>query len=472
MKNVSLLSEEVNGRGSFKLIGPDGRRLEGFDAFASSLSERPYNTRRTYCYALASFFDFALEASVHGCDKHVTKQRTLDCLIAYREYLLFGQRSGNDLARRVDSTMPSPMVSPRTCETMHAGLQRFLELSDTARSHAAQLQEHGFLEDSIDPDDLLPSGTHETSHWVRQAMAKNSMLAGVMRGGPKVLRAAKLAVRSGATQRPFKKPFPFQHATAFIESLPTARDRAMYSLIAASGGRISECLQLLWEDVGRSDGSIRLVDFRRRENHSSYLALSAAERDRLAWKGRVTEGTLMLEPFASMFFEALETYVRTEYVAHGRHDFVFQYIDGHRRGQPYFLCASSTRAEAFERTVRRTMSSDEGDGLSVHSMRHMYGTYVLNYLPRIDGTYGLPIGMVKVLMGHASISATEQYARHDLDLIEAELAYGNELALGAAPKSLNEMKLEALQARVARLETDIARDNAVRYAQAGVAAPC
>jgi integrase len=137
---------------------------------------------------------------------------------------------------------------------------------------------------------------------------------------------------------------------------------------------------------------------------------------------------------------------------------VIQYLEGQDRGRPYFLCADSTRSQAFAQAVARTVPSDAADGLSVHSLRHMYGTYLLNYLPRSDGTYGLPIGLVKQLMGHASISSTSVYARHDLDLIEAELEYANSLVLGGTTKSFNEMKLQALQGKVAQVEAAITNE--------------
>jgi integrase len=474
MKNVSILPEVTKGRTSFKLLGPDGIRIVAFDAYANSLLERPYHTRRTYCYAVAAFFDYAIEASTHWADDDTGHFRlqALECLTAYREYLVFGGKSGHPLAQRVNSTLPSPLVKPSTCETMHAGLKRFLELSATMRAHASELCEHGLLSGRIDSNPLLLAPTRAPSSFELQAMRTNSMLSGVISGGPRILRAARLAARPPATQHAGKTPFPFQYAVAFLESLPSARDRALYALSAACGCRISEALQLLWPDVGATERSVRLVDFRRRENDPSYLALTPLERDRLAWKGRVSELTLMLEPFESLFFEALEEYLGAEYMPHGRHQFVFQYCRGPRRGDPYFLCADSTRAQSFRQTLRKTVPSKYAEGISVHSFRHMYGTYLLNYLPRADGSYGLPIALVKILMGHANIASTEVYARRDIDLVEADLAYANELVFGRTPKSLNELRADVLLAKLASIEAAIASEHLVEDNKQDKASTC
>ena len=65
MKNVSLIQDVVNGKNSFGLLGPDGRRSASFDAFAKTLLNEPYNTRATYCRGLAAFYDYLIEASCH-----------------------------------------------------------------------------------------------------------------------------------------------------------------------------------------------------------------------------------------------------------------------------------------------------------------------------------------------------------------------------------------------------------------------
>lgn len=460
LKNVSLLSIEVDGRKSFALLDSDGRRVASFDAFAKSIVRNPVNTRTTYCRNLARFFDYFIEATKHLAYDAVTPTRDelVNVLSTYREYLIYGARSGNQLARDVSSTLPSPMVTAASCDLMHAPVRRFIELSETLRKHLEELARHGFVTSTLDPIPLLPGvGARPIKRYQKAALLSSSMLAGVISGGPRLLKEAALPSVGGAAPYDEKRAFPFDAAVALIEGMPSWRDKALYSFCAASGCRISEALQLLWEDIRPADGTVKLIAPNRRANDKSYLALELLERDKLVWKGRATQATLLIEPFASIFFEALEKYVRFEYMPHGLHQFVFQYRRKGMEGRPYFLSSPSTRNEVFQTAVAGCIPLErDREGLGVHSLRHLYGTYLLNYFPRVDGSYGLPIGLVKHLMGHNSVTSTERYAHHDTDLLHTELAFANAMVFGSGSvKSLNQMKRDALQARLAKVELAI-----------------
>lgn len=467
LKNVSLIDVRVDGKKSYGLLDPNGRRISAFDAFAKTLIRGPFNTRTAYCRNLARFFDYLIEAAAHITPDGtaLTRDDLVEVLEAYREYLVYGGRSGNRLACAVHSTLASPMVSAATCELMHAPVRRFIELSEALRKHLEQLQRHGLTTSAVDPLPLLPAPTKRrpSVHEV-QALRVRSMLAGVISGGPKLLTDAVLPTVKGAAPYDEKRAFPFDAVVDLLNAMPSWRDKALYSFCAASGCRISEALQVLWADVQASSGTVKLVDPARRANDASYLALEPEERDRLVWKGRATQATLLIEPFASMFFEALEQYLRLEYLPHGLHQFVFQHRRKGMEGRPYFLSAASSRNEIFQVAIEACIAN-EGDrtGLGVHSLRHMYGTYCLNYFPRSDGSYGLPMGLVKQLMGHKSITSTERYARHDVELLQAELAFANAMVFGnGSVKSVNQMKRDALQAKLLTVQRAIEDEEAAK----------
>lgn len=467
MRNVSLVDVKVDGRQSFGLLDPDGRRIAAFDVFANSLLRNPLNTRKSYCRSLAKFFDYLIEATRHlayTAETRLSRDDLVNVLEAYREYLVYGGESGNQLARDVNSTLPSPRVSTASCEVMHAPLRRFIDLSETLRQHLEELELHGLLSSRVDPNPLFPGVTkRELSKQQINALLTNSLLAGVISGGPKLIKEAALPGFGGSAPYDEKRAFPFDAAVPLINAMPSWRDKALYSFCAASGCRISEALQLLWPDIQLWGGTVKLIDPTRRANESSYLALELHERDQLVWKGRATQATLLIEPFSSMFFEALERYVREEYMPHGIHQFVFQHMHQGMEGRPYFLSAPSTRNEIFQRATATVIPDAEGRvGLGVHSLRHMYATYLVNYFPRADSTYGLPIGVVKQLMGHNSVKTTEKYARHDADLLRAELAFANAMVFGnGSSKTLNQMKRDALQAKLRIIEREIEEEHTV-----------
>lgn len=460
LRNVSLLETRLNGKQSWRLLGPDGRPVQAFDVFAKTLERRSVNTRTNYCRWLAEFFDYLFEASAWvGQDgNNVNQDILVEVIEAYDEYLVFGADSGNPIARRIDETLPSPRISKRSSSIKHAAIRNFLKLSERVRAQMLELTKIGAGQANIDEQKLL-IGIAENrvpSEFQRRALIANSMLAGVISGGPKLIEEGVLPTTAPDITYEHERAFPFDKVADVLGHLTTYRDRALYALCAASGCRISEALQLLWDDVDTKARVVRLVDPKSRPSSRSYLALAPEERDFLVWKGRTTPVTLLIDPFATMFFEALAAYMRHEYLPHARHGFVFQYTRGRDQGRPYFLAAASSRNGVLNRAIKLAgVEHITGP----HPLRHMYGTYLLNYFPRPDGTYGLPLGIVQKLMGHRQAKDTAKYARYDRDRLEAELMYANKMLFGNGKvRSVNELKRAALLSRLAEVEAQLKED--------------
>jgi integrase len=460
LRNVTLLRTQKDGKATWRLLGTNGLPLESFSAFADSLIRRhPLNTRKAYCRHLADFFDYLFEAEMavkaSNGGEPVTRIGLAEIVDGYYEYLVYGGDSGKSIARLVDKSRPSPRYTPQTSALMHAPLRKFLSLSE----HLRQELEGRFRfpnKEFIDPQPLLPSMHSNmpiTPHQ-RHAMAASSMIAGVIAGGPKLLKNTFLHTVTPQVAYEVNKAFPFDRIASFIEHQKTFRDKAIYAFLAASGCRMHECLQLLLDDIDVDAGLVYLRDPSVRANHQSYLKLQPLERDKLAWKGRTTESTMLIEPFSTIFFENLERYMAKEYIPHGLHRFMFQYLKKGQEGRPYFLSASSTRQQNFKTAVAAAGIQDCIQG--PHSLRHAYGTYLLNYFPRSNGHFGLPIAFVQQLMGHSSIKSTLKYARYDTDLIKLELNHANAMIFrGGTQKSIVEMKIEALNAQLNKLQNEL-----------------
>jgi integrase/recombinase XerD len=466
MKNVTLLGTEKDGRQSWRLLDPEGKPLAAFDAFANSLLRKhSINTRRSYCRHLAEFFDYLYEAALHleqQTDKlTIDAIQLIDIIESYDDYLVYGEISGNKIAQKVHSAMPSPHVSRSSSSTKHASIRKFLHLSERIRQQLIEFANAGLIEANLDKKPLVDGVgiKRALTSLERRAIIGTSMLAGVISGGAKLLNKTIFPTSSYHSGYSHNRAYPFDQIPALIESMPTYRDKTLYALCAASGCRISEALQLLWDDVEVTNRSICLIDPKSRPNHTSYQALNQKQRDSLVWKGRATEKTLLIEPYCSMFFELLQSYLKNEYIPHGQHRFVFQYDFVGHKGLPYFLSAASSRREVFLNAVKKQNLPADFVGRGPHSLRHMYGTYLLNYFPRPNGTYGLPVGVVQKLMGHSNIKSTERYARHDSDLIEAELVYANNMIFkNGQTKPLNVIKKEILLSKLLIVEEHIKQD--------------
>lgn len=458
LKNVSLLERNLHGRQSWRLLDPDGRPVLPFEVFAKTLERRSVNTRINYCRWLAEFFDYLFEASALASaeqDGSVSHDTLVEVIEAYDEYLVFGTDAGKQIARRVAETLPSPRISKQSSATKHAAIRRFLKLSERVRTQMLEMTDKGVSPVAVDEQALFTSiGERRVIRgFQRNAMVANSMLAGVISGGPKLIEEGILPTSAPDINYDQERAFPFDRVGDVIGIMTTHRDKALYAFCAASGCRISEALQLLWQDIDTVTRTVRLVDPKSRPSCLSYLALSPEQRDRLVWKGRSTPITLLIDPFATMFFEALALYLRREYIPHGKHGFVFQYLKGDNQGAPYFLAAASSRNGVLNRAIKLAgIEQIEGP----HSLRHMYGTYLLNYFPRPDGTYGLPLGLVQKLMGHRQAKDTAKYARYDRDLLEAELKYANLAVFGNGKAlSVHELKRQALLFRLSEVEAKL-----------------
>lgn len=468
LKNVSLLAELKNGRRTWKLLGPTGLPNEPFAIFVTAFArKRSRNTLEVYCRHLAQFIDYLFEAStvLHMLHGHsvLTSSGLLEIIEAYDEYLVYGEDSGNGIAQIVSRSMPSPRNNRSTSAAKHAPVRAFLKLSDKIHQQTLELVNAGLIQrqDALEP--LLdttklrvaPSATQ------RQVLIGNSVLAGVIAGGTKLVPSAMLPTVTPQATFGNSRAFPFDRIGEFIAALPAHRDKALYSLLAASGCRGHEGLQILFDDIDVAQRQVRLVDPSTRPNCRSYLYLTPDERYSLSWKGRTTEATLLIEPFVSMFFDELALYLKNEYIPHGLHRFVFQYRHPQFQGRPYFLSDSESRLEMFHKTASACEIEDSVHG--PHSLRHAYGMYLLNYFPRVDGSYGLDIGVVQQIMGHADLKSTQKYARHDYDLIETELRFANAMVYGRGiTRSLVQMKIDALNSQLLRLETQLGAEKQAR----------
>ncbi|WP_250502293.1 tyrosine-type recombinase/integrase [Caballeronia sp. AZ7_KS35] len=462
LKNVTIVPEDKDGQRSWKLLGPDGKRIAAFDAFANSLLRKcSLRTRIAYCYQLARFLDYVFEAAaLLGCAGQTIARSTLEEVIeAYDDYLVIGAASGKCIARLVDSTIPSPKSSGATSAQAHAAIRRFLKLSERVRRELSELAQP--IPENCAVDEVRLFSDIKSREVIkgpqRAALIQHSIIAGVVAGGPKFIENAIASTASAKVDYDKSRAFPFDKIGDFIRCLPSYRDKSAYSLFAASGCRGHEGRQVLFDDIDVAHAKVFLVDPASRRNHSSYLYLQPREREMLSWKGRTTHETLLIEPFATMFFENLELYLKHEYIPHGLHRFVFQYSSQQCLGRPYFLSDASGRRSIFKKAVEKVgiQTRIGGD----HSLRHAYGTYALNYFPRMNGEYGLPLAFVQQIMGHKYASNTSKYAQYDKDLLQEELKHANSVVFGEGlPKSVRELKLQALNALVAKLEQDLARE--------------
>ncbi len=466
MKNFILVEAPVTAEASHLLLHldpaiPDEQReFEPFTHYSRWLARRGYafNTDLLYSQHVARFIDYVYEVSISQFDADV--ELSISSIIySYQSFLLFGKDSSNPISARMAEQLGKEKTTSQSslAQTIEASISWFLQVCE---SHI-----------SISPDKLF-SRLYTNRPEYRQnseisAIKANSWLAGTIKDAlvaviPKRKRdtlfpRAKRRDRKNDKQAYKTVAFPIETSVPLVRqerpkrSKVFHRDMAIYALLAASGGRTSEVLQVRLIDVDVDKLAVYFRDPFSRKNPG----ITENEHRLLAWKGRETEITFLIEPFGKIFFEHLEKYLALEYNSSCGHDFLFQDIDG----RPYFTSDRSSRDKTFKSYTAKAGLPD-CKGISLHSLRHMYGTYTLNYMP-VPGqsTPGFPLTYVKILMGHSSITSTMKYARQDTDLIEAYFQHANqyvtqrgELSMHTIRQDFYTRQLEILQQEIHRIE--------------------
>ncbi len=147
--------------------------------------------------------------------------------------------------------------------------------------------------------------------------------------------------------------------------------------------------------------------------------------------------TYLFPPLRQQFFFALRRYLEDEFVPAfqpGQPQFLFQYVEHHRRGQPLVNCSDTALNKPFKAAVARAnVPLPHGKAnWTLHSLRHLYGVYMHNDYP-VDparGRFGLDVADVQMLMGHQNVSTTAKYARRKADRLMTKLQQSDEAMLG------------------------------------------
>jgi integrase len=258
------------------------------------------------------------------------------------------------------------------------------------------------------------------------------MMINVMKHHPTITAGKVLRVRGRDNSNNKDKDFPVEYISWLLDSATCARDEALWALQAGTGLRSHEAILL----------EIDQIDFDRREvavedPHNRRYASQMPQHYFARWKGRAISETYFIPLLRDRFFAALERYFRTEYMPHPNDSLVFQSLKGDHK--PYVEVSDKSRIQSFERACLRVQERIPEGGpdlteLTPHSLRHLYGTYMLNYAPVGPDSFGLRPIEVQRLMGHLKLATTLKYARQDKLALDAKIMFMNMHAMNEDPE--------------------------------------
>ena len=463
MKNFILVEAPLTSEANYLLLHLDpglpdeAREFKPFSHYTIWLARRGYapNTAKLYSEHVGRFIDYVYEASKTQFPADV--EVTIETIIySYQAYLLFGKGATNPIAHKLAESLGKEKLTSHNSlsQTIESSIHWFLQVSEA--------------KNKVVPDQLFSpfylNRTEYRSQYEISAQKANSWLAAVIRDAlngvlpkrkkDKLFPQAKRRDRKNEKQAFKTIAYPIERSVDLIRqakpnrSKTFYRDMTFYSFLAATGSRTSEALQVRMTDIDSDEFAVFLRDPFARKTPE----ITEDEYKLLSWKGRETDVTYMIEPFAGIFWEHLEKYLSLEYNSSVNHDFLFQNLDG----IPFFASDRSSREKTFKQYAKKSGLLDV-NGISPHSLRHMYGTYTLNYMP-VPGqsTPGFPITYVKILMGHASVTSTMKYAKHDTDIIDAYLAHANQYVTQRGEDSIRSIRedFHSRQLEILRNEAD------------------
>lgn len=463
--HADLLPTTRDGRRTFRLLSNDPIQNQFFDNWAYQLSRKlKYKTVRTYCYAIKVFLNYVAQMALQ--EGGLTPMLLVYALDNYESYLVFGTKSGSEKVVRAARVLGNRNLVGSSIITNLAAVNRFIAASEQLRAGLLELEAHGLItSNALSGFSLQQCVSIEAPGNVRAALRSNSWLAGCIAGGAKKIKRAGLSPASKASDIAYtdefggdELTFPIDLCMELIEKAPSLRDKLLWSLLAATGCRISEALTMLSKDIVLSTSSLEsnkvlIVDPASRHN-VLLKYLSEEQINQLPHKGRQHSETFMIEPFASIFWITLAEYKAEEREKDNnrafpaRHGFLFRNLN---TGNPIPFSYQAV-VERFQKVALEVTGKSYG----FHSLRHMYGYYLVNHCvnpnPRSNRRYGLDLHLVQKYMGHKSPDSTKRYARQDALMLQVTISAVNFSRLNGGPETVREARIAYLKNEISILE--------------------
>lgn len=446
---------------SWEVLDTFGHSIPYCTLFIRKLEGYKPATKKRYVEVLCKFIDFLYECNILGCfadeDTLPSRKRVNEAIESYIPLLLRGSEHSVDILISDEKSLESNQwkvqafrnLNLKPCkrsslDNVIAPINLFLRLSELFSLEAQDMADAlGIkLPEKYDPLINAVQGFQRISSFERAALRAASLLGGVIRMHGEIKRPAGLKSQSKKPQRDqSNKDFPVECMNDLLASATNWRDRALWTLLLASGIRKSEAMNLQWADIDYENQKVFVLDPEKRP-YGSFIPLD----DKLRYKGRYIAMTAMWDPWRTLFFKALAEYKKREWrLPSDKNQYVFQklIVEDSRVGDPLLYASDAAINQSFKQAVIKAgLQKSDIDGKydwTPHSLRHAYGVYMLNYIPISPGKFGLHEAEVQMLMGHTSILSTRKYARRKEDVLIQKLRYADQIILESMDLNINEI---------------------------------
>lgn len=446
------------------IAGPlAGQEYLAFKLFTEDLIDDglSHNSIKNYSIQGAQYLDF-METG-YAVLGEINTETTNLLTKGYYDYLIWGSQCEADHLVKIHKVKPRETVSSKSAAAYHAPIKRLINCAANTVDKLESHKVYGHtanLDRSIKLFSSFKSAARSLTHYQKKNLKNRSRLGSVMSGGPQKKQPNILGhlPKNNYDDNDVidpKKFFPLEHICSLILSAGSYRDAALWALIAASSLRPIEAIQLLREDIDLVRRKVYAIDPYNRPNiPQSYYGITQTEFLELAWKGRATKHTLLLEPYGTLFFTFLEKYWLHEYRIDTGHNFIFQDNDG----SPLYLrdygsCVLRSFHEAASIALKN-VDMCEREYLGLHSLRHSYCYYFKNFFQHTHGC-GLSNHELMMLTGHQDPKSLEKYAVLDHELLLEKITSGRNHFTHNSPRSEHELMIGFHMDRIEELRKEL-----------------
>ena len=433
MMNYTRVARLVDGVLAFSLIDDHGNAVQAFDIFVDCILREGLRlkTVETYSNHVASFLDFLTQAQVFGWP--CSEVQMIDAIKKYLPARMAGGSADGKFNLISRQVLGQSKLTKASAKSHAAAINKFLFESDQYALHVRQIESWEVGASEKAPKQLFGANIRRRSKIEVSRIYQSSMMINVMKYHPIITAEKALIVRGKDNSNNLNKDFPPEYISWLLDNATCARDEALWALQAGTGLRSHEALLLEMGQIDFDNRTVAAVDPHNRR-FASQLPTSYFKR----WKGRALSETYFIPLLRDRFFNALERYFRTEYKPRVNDAIVFQLLKDDQK--PYFEVSDKSRIQSFRRAclrVQNRIAEGAADltSFTPHSLRHFYGTYMLNYAPVGPDSFGLRPVEVQRLMGHQNLETTMKYARQDKLALDAKLMFMNMHAMNGAPEA-------------------------------------
>lgn len=407
----------------FSLIDPvSGIPVKVINDYTLQLSKSvAYNTLESHVFAIKKFSEYLAAAlsCVHLICDYENQPAIITIISEYYLYLYAPRSTSNEFYKAVRQLTNHDSISKSSIEIAYSHLHAFFSASHAVDMIVDDLWKPEFTKlNGFDLHESLKK-TFKITHNQRVRFKAETVLGAVVRGNNKEKSIVKYFILpksfrgSGNAGKQRFKAFPFNR---FIEllKLSNLREKLLYVILGGTGIRTHEGLQIRLDDFD-TDGNLLIRDFNDRKHMDEMDEVQLSEM--YASKGRCIENVYWIPGYEQIFRELLKLYLpmRDSCIRKGGgidHGFLFVTSDS-KPGRPLYETQRSSHIKIFRNLSEALNIFDLGK----HSLRHMYGVFMLNFMPTKTGK-GLSLQLVSKLMGHATLKATAVYAVYEKTELE------------------------------------------------------